>query len=103
MDENLRLKAKITEMNENFQMERLKLTKLNNELSKRKGKKDENTLTLPTIKNKNKDKQKEDFEAEKAKLRNDYRDLEEKCLKLKEKLKEKDEKVILNFLIRIKF
>ena len=58
-------------MNETFQMEKLKLTKLNNELSKRKGKKDEKTLTLPTIKDKNKDKQKEDFEAEKAKLRND--------------------------------
>ena len=97
MDENLRLKAKITEMNETFQMEKLKLTKLNNELSKRKGKKDEKTLTLPTIKDKNKDKQKEDFEAEKAKLRNDYRDLEDKFLKLKEKLKEKDEKVIFIF------
>ena len=94
MEENLTLKKKISEMSESHKFEKMKLNRLNNEISKRNG-------PLKVKEEKNYDKQKkekEEFEATKATMRNEYRELEEKCEKLKEKIKEKEEKVICLFV-----
>jgi len=99
MEENLNLKKKIIELSESHKFEKMKLNKLNNEISKKNY-----PLKLKQEKNYDKkNKEKEEFEAKKATLRNEYRELEEKCEKLKEKVKEKEEKVIFFFNFCLKF
>lgn len=100
MAENLRLKAQITQMSEAFKLEKMKLMKLNDEISKKKGAKAAISAGQTDSKAKNASKKEnvQDFEAEKAALRNEYRELEEKFNKMKETLKEKNEKVRKNIL-----
>ena len=88
MEENNKLKTKITEENEKHRLELMKLNKLNHEISKNKG-----PAKKIDDKSSNGKKNKEEIEAVKASMRVEYRELEEKLEKVKEKLKEKEDKV----------
>lgn len=92
LEENTQLKKKIDEINEAHKLEKLKMNRLNEEITKIKAPL-KSSMEKANLTQKSNLKPVEDFEAIKSAMRNQYRDLNEKYNALKEQLKQKDEKV----------
>lgn len=97
-EENIQLKKKIEEIREAHKFEKLKMNRLNEEFTKIKAPL-KSSIEKTNFTQKNNSKTSEDFEALKSTMRNQYRDLNDKYIALKEQLKQKDEKVFYKFYL----